>query len=247
VAGPSESRRVADALRAAILGGELADGARLPSLAALVREYGVTTDVARHAIAALRAERLVVTRHGAGAYVSRFTPITRRSPARLSRDGWGQGQAIQDHDTGPRPRTVDIVVSEIRAPEMIAVALGVRVGQKVLSRSRRFLVEDRPVQLSTSFLPLSLARGTPIVYTDTGPGGLYARLADIGHAPARFVEVVNARAPHPDEREALELPTTTGLVFEITRRAYDDADRCVEVNQMVLDTTAYTLEYRFPA
>jgi GntR family transcriptional regulator len=37
------------------------------------------------------------------------------------------------------------------------------------------------------------------------------------------------------------------LVVEITRYAYTDAGRCVEVNRMVLDATAYELEYHFDA
>jgi GntR family transcriptional regulator len=36
-------------------------------------------------------------------------------------------------------------------------------------------------------------------------------------------------------------------VIEIVRFAYTEADRCVEVNRMILDATAYELEYNFPA
>src|SRR6185295_5923197 len=99
----------------------------------------------------------------------------------------------------------------------------------------------------TSYLPLDIVRGTAATYTDTGAGGLYARLADLGHAPARFTERVSARGPFPDERMALELPATGGMVFEIVRHAYDEAGRCVEVNRMVLDASAYELEYTFDA
>jgi GntR family transcriptional regulator len=247
VVGESEARRVAGELRAQILAGELADGERLPSLTELAARYGVTDNIARQAIVALRAERLVSTRHGAGAYVSRFALVVRSSPGRLSREVWGAGGQIQDQDTGPRPRVVDVVVNEVPAPDFVAAALGVKAGRKVLSRARRFLVDDRPVQLATSYLPLTLVRGTPITYTDPGPGGVYARLADLGRAPARFVERVIARAPRPDEREALALPRTGGLVFEVTRQALDDAGHCVEVNRIVLDAAAYELEYAFDA
>jgi GntR family transcriptional regulator len=242
-----EARRVADALRTAILSGGLPDGSRLPSLAELSAEYGVTTDMARQAIAQLRAERLVVTRQGAGAYVSRFPLIIRSSPARLAVERWGSGEDIQDADTGARTRTVDVVVGEVPVPEFAGEALGVRPGRKVLSRSRRFVVDDRPVQLATSYLPLALVRGTAAAYTDTGPGGLYARLADLGHAPVRFVERVAARAARPDERAALDLSASGGLVFEVTRFAYDADGRCVEVNRMVLDAAVYELEFGFTA
>lgn len=247
MAGVSEASRVADELRAAILSGELADGARLPSLSELASSHGVSTDVARQAVAALRAERLAVSRHGAGTFVSRFALITRSSPGRLSRARWGAGDAIQDADTGVRLRTVGVAVNEVPAPDFVAAALGVASGDAVLARSRRFLVEHRPVQLSTSYMPLDIVRGTAATYTDPGPGGVYARLADLGHTPARFVERVSARAPYPEERTALEMAGSGGLVYEIVRLAYTEPGRCVEVNRMVLDAAAYELEYEFRA
>jgi GntR family transcriptional regulator len=102
--------------------------------------------------------------------------------------------------------------------------------------------------LATSYLPLSIVGGTRIAYTDTGPGGVYARLAELGHAPARFTERLIARAPRPDEVERLELTTSVGaLVLEIVRYAYTEQNRCVEVNRMILDATAYELAYEFGA
>jgi GntR family transcriptional regulator len=207
----------------------------------------VSSDVARQAISILRAEGLVETRQGAGAFVRTFAQITRSSPGRLSRAQWGGGKAIQDHDTGQRWRTVDVVVSEAPAPGDVAEALGAEPGDPVVSRARRFLVDERPVQLATSYYPVELARGTAITYTDTGPGGSYARLAEQGHAPVRFTETVVARAPHPDESFDLALPKAGGMVFDVTRFAFTAEGRCVEVNRMVLDAAAYVLEYHFNA
>jgi len=244
----SEARRIADDLRAAILRGQLTDGDRLPSQAELARQYGVTNDVARQAILTLRAERLIVSRGGRGAFVSRFPLIVRSSTDRLTRAKTrGPGRAVQDADTEPRPRAVDVVVEEVRADEFVARALDVEPGTWVLSRSRRFVVDERPVQLARSYLPLDIVRGTAATYTDTGAGGLYARLADLGHAPTRFVERITARAPYPDERARLELAATAELVFEVHRTAFDRAKRCVELNVMVLDAAAYELEYQFSA
>jgi len=102
------------------------------------------------------------------------------------------------------------------------------------------------VQLATSYLPPDLARGTAIMHTNPGPGGIYARLADAGHSPQTFTEYVRGRMPVPDERKRLELPDGTP-VLEITRHAYDQNGRCVEVNRMILDATAYVIDYTFPA
>lgn len=243
--GPAYER-IAARLRVSILAGEVTG--RLPSLDALAARYGITRDVARRAVEILRGEGLLVTHQGRGTYVRVFERIVRRSPARLSREQWGAGRDIQDADTGIRPRTADVVVGEVPAPEFAAAALAVPVGQPVLARSRRFLVERRPVQLATSYLPLDVVRDTRIAYTDTGPGGIYARLAELGHGPTRFTERLTARAPRPDEVERLELGTAVGaLVFEIVRHAVTGTGRCVEVNRMILDATAYELVYDFGA
>jgi GntR family transcriptional regulator len=118
----------------------------------------------------------------------------------------------------------------------------------VLTRARRFTVEDRPVQLATSYLPLDVTGGTRIERKDPGPGGIYARLAEIGHAPVRFTERVTARAPRPEEADGLALESpVAGQVIEIVRHAYAADDRCVEVTVMVLDASAYELEYHFTA
>jgi len=245
VDGPAYER-VASKLRTAILAGE--QTGRLPSLQGLADRYGTTIDVARRAVEVLRAEGLVVTRQGAGTYVRRFERIVRSSPDRLSQDRWAAGARIQDADTGTRPRSADVVVGEVPAPEYVASALGLAVGDPVLSRSRRFLVENRPVQLAQSFLPLAVVLDTRIMFTDTGPGGIYARLAELGHEPVRFTERITARAPRPEEVDRLELTSSVGaLAVEITRYAYTEDGRCVEVNRMVLDATAYELEYHFTA
>jgi GntR family transcriptional regulator len=247
VANSPAYKRVADELRAQIRVGQLAPGTRLPSLPQLGQRFRVSSDVARQAIAILRAEGLVETRQGAGAFVRTFAQITRNSPGRLSRAQWGSGKAIQDHDTGPRWRTVDVVVSEAPAPSDVSEALGLEADAPVISRARRFLVDERPVQLATSYYPLEIVRGTAITYTDTGPGGSYARLAELGYEPVRFTESVSARAPYPDESFDLALPAAGGLVFDLTRFAFTAKDQCVEVNRMVLDAAAYVLEYHFTA
>jgi GntR family transcriptional regulator len=242
--GPAYERLAAQ-LRAAILAGEV--GPRLPSLQGLAQRYSVTVDVTRRAVELLRAEGLVVTRHGAGSFVRAFERIVRSSPDRLTREQWSSGRAIQDADTGTRPRAVDVTVGETPASEYVAEALGVRAGEPVLTRTRRFFVEQRPVQLSTSYIPLDFA-DTRLAYTDVGPGGMYARLAELGYAPTRFVERLTARAPMPEEVERLTLGSSVGVVvLEITRYAFTEAERCVEVNRMVLDATAYELEYEFTA
>ena len=57
-------------LTADITGGKLAPGARLPTEQEMIAATGVSRTVIREAVAALRADRLVVTRQGVGAFVA---------------------------------------------------------------------------------------------------------------------------------------------------------------------------------
>ncbi|MEO3922726.1 winged helix-turn-helix domain-containing protein [Micromonosporaceae bacterium B7E4] len=62
-------RQMADDLRQRILRGEFAPGQRLPSEPDLGHEYGVGRTTVRRAVAALRAEGLIVVQHGWGTRV----------------------------------------------------------------------------------------------------------------------------------------------------------------------------------
>src|SRR5467141_457278 len=64
------SRRLFEQLAEQIKGGRLTPGARLPTEQELTRAARVSRTVVREAVAALRAEGLVITRQGVGAFVS---------------------------------------------------------------------------------------------------------------------------------------------------------------------------------
>ena len=64
------SRRLFEQLAEQIKSGQFAPGERLPTELALTRAARVSRTVVREAVAALRAEGLVVTRQGVGAFVS---------------------------------------------------------------------------------------------------------------------------------------------------------------------------------
>lgn len=238
--------RVLEDLRAAILSGEFRAGAQLPSVRELANRYDTSVGTAGRVVRELGADGLVVTRQGSGVFVRTFAAIPRSSPGRLAKERWGAGQSIQDADTRQRSRTVDVETGERPLPGWAAEALSLPEGATGAMRSRRFVVDDRPVQLAVSYHPVEIARGTQIMHTDTGPGGTYARLAEMGHEPVRFTEYLRARMPTSDERRRLDLPRGTPVI-EVTRHAFEDAGRCVAVDRMILDGTAYLLDYSFTA
>ncbi|SCK16499.1 GntR family transcriptional regulator [Streptomyces sp. WMMB 322] len=239
------ARQIADDLRARIQSGDLAPGTRLPGEPALVQRYGVAKQTAANALKLLISEGLASARPGSGTYVREFRLIRRSATRRLSRTLWASGNSVWAADVEDRPLEVDRVhVREAPSPSWVAEALSLPEKEPVIVRSRRYVVDGEPVQLATSYLPGSLARGTRMAEPDTGPGGTYARLAELGAEPVDFVEEVRARMPDRDEAETLSLAPGTPVI-EILRVAFTVEDKPVEVNRMLLDAGSYVLDYRF--
>lgn len=237
-------QQIAAWLRNQIESGEFTPGSKVPSENDLMQRFEVEQPTARHALEELKNEGLIYARRGAGTFVREFRPIRRVSPDRLRSEVWGTGRSIWSVDLQERPAARDVRVEEEAAPADIAYLLNLPPHSNVWVRRRRYFVEDRPVQLATTYYPAALVAGSSITAVDTGGGGAYARLAELGHEPVRFTEELRVRMPTKVERDTLQL--TQGVpVADITRTAFTADDRPVEVNQMVLDSGSYILEYRF--
>ncbi|MGW2594800.1 GntR family transcriptional regulator [Streptomyces sp. NPDC001515] len=238
---------IAEELRARIESGDLPPGAKVPGEKELMALHGVSRDTAYQALKLLRAEGLTVGRQGAPTRVRTYERIRREASKRLSAEVWGEGRSMWSVDTvDKQPDVLGLRVERVAVDESTAGRLGIEAGSEVVRRSRYYAVGGKPVLLSTSHIPADLADGTRIEEEDTGPGGVWARLKDQGHAPTRSVEEVICRMPWTSEKERLQmLPGTP--VIEITRSAMDEYGRVVELNAMVLDASNYVLEYVVPS
>lgn len=240
-------QRIADALKAAIQAGEYAPGDRLPGENDLMVEHKVARMTARQALSVLQNEGIAEARKGAGVFVREFKPLRRRGIQRLAQEQWGSGRSIWSADIEDRSLTVDQVdVREEAATERVAGALDVPSGSPVCIRSRRFVLDGKPVLLATSYLPSEIVEGSAITQEDTGPGGTYARLAELGYKPVHFREEIRCRMPSAGEAERLSLSMGTPVIL-IVRTAFAEKGRAVEVNEMTLDSASYVLEYDFDA
>jgi GntR family transcriptional regulator, transcriptional repressor for pyruvate dehydrogenase complex len=81
---PRLTREIAERIADEIATARLAPGAKLPTEQEMVAAMGVSRTVVREAVAALRAQGLIVTRQGAGAFVAADAD---RRPFQLSFDG----------------------------------------------------------------------------------------------------------------------------------------------------------------
>ena len=229
--------------------GELRPGDRLPSEAELTRHYGVARMTARQAIQELRTEGRVVAEHGRGVFVRLPAPVRRLASDRFARKHREAGQAAflaEAEKAGVRPTVDQIEVTQAEPTEDIRERLRLDRGRAGRVRSRRYLADDRPIEIAVSFLPLPIAEGTPIMEANTGPGGIYARLEDAGHVLDHFVEEVTARMPTAEERRRLELADGVPVLV-VVRTAYDTRGTPVEVCHTVKAAPAYVLEYDVPA
>ncbi|HEY7278085.1 MAG TPA: UTRA domain-containing protein [Trebonia sp.] len=73
---------------------------------------------------------------------------------------------------------------------------------------------------------------------------MHARLAEVGHARARFREDLRSRMPRPEETERLAIAPGTPVV-DICRIALDAGETPVEVNEMTADSSACVFRYEF--
>ncbi|MEU9232973.1 GntR family transcriptional regulator [Streptomyces subrutilus] len=240
-------QRIADALKSAIQSGEYGPGDRLPGENDLMATYDVARMTARQALAVLQNEGLAEARKGAGVFVRAFRPLRRRGVQRLARERWGSGRSVWSADAEDRELVVDqIDVREGTASEGVADALGVPAGAPVWVRGRRFVLDGKPVLFATSHLPADIVAASAITRPDSGPGGTYARLAELGHEPVHFREEIRSRMPSAAEAERLSLALGTPVI-QIVRTAFAQGGRAVEVNEMTLDSASYVLEYDFDA
>ena len=186
-------------------------------------------------------------------------PVLTSDRAARQRDrerGGSQGAFDADMQAHQLQRRTDTVVAEERVPEGIgelpgAAASGLESGELALTRTRQMYAGREeasvPVELSTSWIPLDLAEAAGLLREDdAGPGGLYSRLADVGHGPASFTERVKVRVPGEEERGFLRLDQEQ-RVFEVTRVATDGTGRVVEVDVIVLAADRWELVYTWPA
>lgn len=137
-------REIAERIAGEITGARLRPGAKLPTEQQMVAAMGVSRTVIREAVAALRAEGLVVTRQGAGAFVA---PDVERRPFRLALDGLPSIAEVLD-------------VMELRASVEVAAA--------GLAASRGSAAGRRRVARALSAIDAALERGENAIDEDFG-------------------------------------------------------------------------------
>jgi DNA-binding FadR family transcriptional regulator len=159
------SRGLFDRLSEQIRSGRLAPGARLPTEQELTRAARVSRTVVREAVAALRAEGLVVTRQGVGAFVAEQA---QQAPFRID------PESIQSLDE-------ILGVMELR--------LGVEIESAGLAAERATRAQVRAIEAALDALEDSAEQGGSAVDEDLG---LHRAIAEATGNPefVRFLQFI---------------------------------------------------------
>ncbi|MEH1012179.1 UTRA domain-containing protein [Micromonospora sp. CPCC 206060] len=134
-------------------------------------------------------------------------------------------------------------VAEVVPPAEVAEALRVEDGATVVVRRRLMLLDDHPVELTDSYYPAAIARGTGLAERRKIRGGAVGLLAELGHRARHVREDVCARRPTEEERAALALPAGD-WVLELTRLLRTEAGLPIEFSVMTMVAERRRLRYQ---
>lgn len=230
--------RVLDDLRGKIESGEIPPGTAIPSVSTLARQHGVAATTVQKAIRALKAAGLVESTAGKGVFVRDVKLIVSRSADFVS--------PVPDGAKLPHGPSRPVEIDEVDPPDDVAEKLDLELGEKVVRR-RRVMVDDKgeALEITTSYIPLPIAKGTALARSAKLGGAMPTALKRLGYPPRDCTEWVSGRMPTSDEMKILKVPAGTP-VLRILRLTLTDDERPVEALEIVLSAGRYMLEYDLP-
>ncbi|MEY8039162.1 GntR family transcriptional regulator [Saccharopolyspora cebuensis] len=237
--------QLADDLRKEISEGHLRPGDALPSEAELGRVHSISRITVRKALQTLEHEGLVAAAAGRGRVVRdqkvydwHLVDYEKKHRSHPDLDGWASDVV----DQGGTPNETVVAVEVVDPPAEVKAKLALGAEGAALLRRRVRSINGKPAQLSSSYFPYEMVKGTVFMLpgSQSAQGGL---LASIGRPQRRKHHEITARNASPDEAEELQLLPGTPLIQHIVV-GYDEDDvavRCMvtlaasDVARLVVD------------
>ena len=156
----------------------------------------------------------------------------------------GQADAWTEETEAKGRRGTQRIVhaGEVPAPGEVARLLGLVEGVAVVVRRRIILLDGKATELTDTYFPTAIARGTRLSETTKIPGGAVTLLAELGHVGVLVREEVSARMPDPAEQDALALGPNEP-VLTLTRVTLDASGEPFQVDVSVFPATTQRLRY----
>jgi GntR family transcriptional regulator len=135
-----------------------------------------------------------------------------------------------------------LLAGEVRACGEVADLLGLDEAAEAIVRRRVILLDGEATELTDTYYPAAIARGTRLTETSKIPGGAVTLLAGLGHVAHVVREVVRARLPDLREQELLATGAAVP-VLTLTRVTADRRGIPFQVDVSVFPATAQGLSY----
>jgi DNA-binding GntR family transcriptional regulator len=244
---PSIKARIADDLRRRIVDGDLAPGDQLPTVLALMEEYGVARMTAREAIGILKNEGLVVSRGRSGTLVRDLKRMTYRPQSDLVRrpDDVAKDLFLTEQELDGRRPTQTIEVSVVEPPAEVAKRLSLDEGELVVVRRRIRYLEDEPFLTNDSYFPYSMAEGTQIMSPGDIARGANKVLAENGYVQDYAQVEITVRMPTREEQQRLTLTPGVPVAYQVTTGYHKDG-RALRVAITVLPGDRHVIALDLP-
>ncbi len=226
--------QIADLLRRRIARGVWKTGEKVPSLEALMAEFGVARVTVRQAVDLLVREALLSPQRGKGTFVT-GTP-----PQRQWQREWQTVHASVDalaqafQDTRPRIVTIDEAISEapLRPDDGVPA-------ERYVHMRRVHSEQDEPYCVIEIYIDEAIFRADPKRYRSEAVVPLLAALAQGGIARARQVLTIG----NADMDVARLLDMSTGdPVVEVRRVFSDDRGRAIYLGEVTYRGDSFRLE-----
>jgi len=221
-------QRIADELRQQIRAGEYPLGERMPAETDLTDRFRVSLPTIRQALAVLRAEGLIESRHGVGTFVKENRRLQRRSRQRFGR-ARSDKQLLTSHlrheivgaGREPTPPHIAEIMAE-PAAEMI-------VRHRVLHDPDT----DQVQEIGASYIPTEIAGGTFLEDPTVVPKALFLCIEDLaGKTYAYARDRWLSRMPTAQETDLLDLAAGAPVVHVIHTAEAEDGT-LLEISESV--------------
>ncbi|WP_030992222.1 GntR family transcriptional regulator [Streptomyces sp. NRRL S-1813] len=235
-------RDVAAKIRRDVDAGLWPVGKPIPGIERLAKLYEVARETAHRAVKHLVAEGLLYSEGRRGTFIRPPAPapiVARDRHAYRDELGYFFDRGAQNW------RGVGTPTQEVGVPpDDVADLLGVAHGAHVMIRDRAVGPPDaeHPLQLATSYLPMSLVGQLPVLgAAKTGPGGIYDRIEEHLDAAIEWEETVSSRPANDAEQQQLRIGA--GLPVLVVTRVSRVGDMVVEVNCTRMPADRFAVSY----
>lgn len=228
--GPEPAyRQVRNLIADQIGSGEIQHGSRLPAERLLAAQLDVSRVTLRRALTELAADGLLTASHGRGWYA--VPPPLSEPPNEL------MSFTALAGSIGAGTRTQVLAADVVKATSEQARVLRVRSGVRLFHLERLRFLDDFPVAITSSWIPL--ARATGLERRDFSQDSLYGVLRDRFDISATRADIeVAARVADAGSARLLDVAEGAPLLVA-TQATEDQRGDCFELSTMVYRADSY--------